>query len=552
MKETTDHSLQRVFEYHERTKHHLDRYARSLGYLDWANQPDPFRCYEGAPKVSLEHPDDEDSPRYEEIFGADLAQVEQFDGDFISQFFYDSLAISAWKQAPGTPSWALRVNPSSGNLHPTESYLICGALPGISANPGIYHYSPFEHALEKRVSLTQQEWQTFSGCSSSSAIFLLLTSIYWREAWKYGERAFRYCNHDLGHALGAVSLAAAALGARSRLIQGIAEDELSDLLSLKDQKPDEIEQPECLLEISQTPDQKNIQIPPDLLQRLSARNYLGEPNQLSDHHHPWPLIDDVSEATKYSTDQSTPAPSVVQTSSGIGKNLFLSSSYTARQLFRRRRSAVAMDPSASISRPVFFGILSRLSLDPDEVPFSILPWRPQVSLLFFVHRVRDLKKGIYILVRNPKHLNSLRRSFRPEFLWQEPEGCPAELDLYRLAEGDCRDSARVISCHQTIAADGVFSLGMLARFEPILRTCGPWFYRRLHWECGLVGQLLYIEAEAAGISGTGIGCFHDDLVHQLLGLKDRTWQTLYHFTVGRSLDDFRLQTVPAYHHLSRS
>src|SRR5579872_2256146 len=46
-----------VVAYHERTKHHYHRYAASLGYLDWAKQPDPFRRYDGAPLVSLPIPD---------------------------------------------------------------------------------------------------------------------------------------------------------------------------------------------------------------------------------------------------------------------------------------------------------------------------------------------------------------------------------------------------------------------------------------------------------------------------------------------------------------
>src|SRR5919108_3543837 len=45
--------LLQVIGYHQETKHHLHRYARSLGYLDWANQPDPFRTYDGAPAVDL-------------------------------------------------------------------------------------------------------------------------------------------------------------------------------------------------------------------------------------------------------------------------------------------------------------------------------------------------------------------------------------------------------------------------------------------------------------------------------------------------------------------
>ena len=68
----------------------------------------------------------------------------------------------------------------------------------------------------------------------------------------------------------------------------------------------------------------------------------------------------------------------------------------------------------------------------------------------------------------------------------------------------------------------------------------------------MVGQVLYLEAEAQGARGTGIGCFFDDPVHRLAGLTDTTWQSLYHFTVGRSVEDPRLTTLPPYHHLERN
>ena len=59
---------------------------------------------------------------------------------------------------------------------------------------------------------------------------------------------------------------------------------------------------------------------------------------------------------------------------------------------------------------------------------------------------------------------------------------------------------------------------MIARFDEPLRERGDWFYRRLFWECGLIGQVLYLEAEAAGARATGIGCYYDDPVHEVLGL----------------------------------
>ena len=102
---------------------------------------------------------------------------------------------------------------------------------------------------------------------------------------------------------------------------------------------------------------------------------------------------------------------------------------------------------------------------------------------------------------------------------------------------------------EDIASDGVFAVGMLAEFEPALRQHGAAFYPRLFWETGLIGQTLYLEAEAAGLRGTGIGCFFDDPMHEALGLTSRTWQSLYHFTVGGPVDDPRLQTLPPYAHL---
>lgn len=68
----------------------------------------------------------------------------------------------------------------------------------------------------------------------------------------------------------------------------------------------------------------------------------------------------------------------------------------------------------------------------------------------------------------------------------------------------------------------------------------------MYWECGAIGQELYLEASSLGLSGTGIGCFLDDTLHGLLGLKGNRFQTLYHFTVGRGFVDSRILTKPAY------
>ncbi|MFH1493356.1 MAG: nitroreductase family protein [Pseudomonadota bacterium] len=183
-------------------------------------------------------------------------------------------------------------------------------------------------------------------------------------------------------------------------------------------------------------------------------------------------------------------------------------------------------------------------------PWDAIAWPPRMHLALFVHRVEGLAPGVYLFLRNGEVEPRMRAELSDEFLWQRVEGCPAHLSLFRVVAADARNAAKALSCHQGIAADSAFSLGMLAEYESALAH-GPWAYRQLFWEAGMLGQVLYLEAEAAGVRGTGIGCFFDDGVHDLLGIKGRWLQSLYHFTVGGALNDTRLQTLPPYAHLQR-
>jgi hypothetical protein len=205
-----------------------------------------------------------------------------------------------------------------------------------------------------------------------------------------------------------------------------------------------------------------------------------------------------------------------------------------------------MDGRTTITADKFFLMMDRVLPRFDRPPWSGLDPATRVHLGLFVHRVEDLASGLYFLVRSPGQLALLRESTRPEFEWRRPTGCPQGLPLYYLMPGDTRAVAGQVSCGQDIAADGVFSLGMIADYEQPLQQRGAWMYRRLFWEAGMIGQVLYLEAEAAGIRGTGIGCFFDDSVHDLFGFKDRKYQSLYHFTVGGPVEDARLTTLQPY------
>ena len=372
---------------------------------------------------------------------------------------------------------------------------------------------------------------------------LALTGIHWREAWKYGMRAFRYCQHDCGHALAAISYAAAALGWPVRLLAGWGDPQIAALTGV-DRDTDfpgaEGEAPEALIWVGpgQAPDARAV------LGMLKDAAWTGRANALSQAHRDWPDIPQVTAATFKPEGAPPPSQPLAQLPS-----LAPVSEQPASRLIRRRRSAQAFDGVTALSAPAFYRMLDALLPRGHVPPWSLWHGVPQVHPVLFVHRVEGLEAGIYCLVRDPGAVDVLRAEMRPDWLWAPVPGCPAHLPLYLLAPLDAREFATTVSCHQDIAADSAFSLAMLARFDDITPQ-QPWLYRHRFWEAGLVGQVLYLEAEAAGVQGTGIGCYFDDAVHQALGLKSSRFQDVYHFTVGSARVDDRLMAEPAYAHLS--
>jgi hypothetical protein len=278
---------------------------------------------------------------------------------------------------------------------------------------------------------------------------------------------------------------------------------------------------------------------------LGGGMWAGRPNVLSPSHVAWGAIDYAEAATaKPPTPATVPGPPEPLPPLGLPAD-----SPPAARLIRQRRSCLALDGRTPIGAATLYHMLDCLLPRPGVPPWDALPWAPLVHPVLFVHRVRGLAPGLYLFERSAAVHDRLRAATRDAFAWERAPGCPGHLRLFRLADADLREVARVVSCHQEIAADGAFSLGMLADFADAVGGRGAWWYRRLFWEAGVLGQVLYLAAEAAGVRGTGIGCYFDDPVHELLGLGGDEFQDLYHFTVGGPVDDPRLTTRPAYAHL---
>jgi SagB-type dehydrogenase family enzyme len=296
--------LEDVMRYHERTKHHFFRFAAGPGGLDWANQPDPFRRFEGAPltRLPLLTPEEEPrSPAYESLYARGAVPAAPVDLRALSRLFEYALALSAWKQAGGT-RWALRANPSSGNLHPTEGYVLVGGIAELGDTPGLFHYAPREHGLERRADCPPALYARLARGFPAQAFLVGLSSVYWREAWKYGERAFRYCQHDAGHALGALRIAAATLNWSARVLDEVADDTIDALLGLdRGADFDGAERESAELVVALWPGEATTKISLDVeaVHELKRERWYGRANRLSaDDPVPWDAIDQVAAASR--------------------------------------------------------------------------------------------------------------------------------------------------------------------------------------------------------------------------------------------------------------
>ena len=459
--------------------------------------PDPFRHYEGAPLLDLfADPASPEIPALELLQGA-YGSTRAADGaSFLSELLFHSAAISASKLVPSTGDrYALRVNPSSGNLHPTEFHFVTR---GLKQWPdGLYHYRPSSHMAEQRATGDFE----IKPAGELAPLTFILTSIAWREAWKYRDRAYRYCLHDMGHAWQALALAARAAGCDSFAIGRFPDDDIAQLCRLS-----EDEWPMLVVEI------RGRSIP------LGDRNagetiwHGGQANQLSDHQVSYPSIDEMHAATKLS---SAPGPADTSAEEGSGEIVLpapVSSKRAFAEVVRLRRSALDFRGGVESMSLAQLSAILGAATQPLAADFASSRF---VQLYLYAHRVDDLEPGVYRY-------------------W------PQHAQLEQVRSGDQRVAAAGLSLAQDLAGNACLAFSMTGDLERAARLHGDRGYRYVHFEAGAIGHRLYLAAEALGLGATGIGAFYDDEVHRYLNLTSGQRQVVYHFAIGYPVADPRI------------
>jgi len=538
-----------VRDYHVRTAHRFEGFARGPDALDWDAQPAPFRHYSGCETVDLPRidqiPVESGALRaalacpFDQLEAAVPAQALTLEA--VGVLLQLSFGLTAWKSF-GPDRWALRANPSSGNLHPVEAWVICQGVPGLV--DGVHHYRPERHALSLRAA------DPFNSAARSPRIAVALSSVMWREAWKYGERAFRYCQLDVGHAMGALRYAAAVLGWSLDEQRHIGHDTLAARLGL-DREADfparrdastEREEAEVLLTVGCDAPAAAA----DAVQMRTAAataEWHGTASTIDPYPmYRWPVIADVARQTRRTdtlparADGRAPQPAIISASSPSPR---------ATDLILQRRSAQRFDASHVMPRADLDTLLAALDVA-RRVPFDVLADQAMVDLVLMIHRVEGLVPGVYLLDRHPDSTlpADMARSFPSAAERATVPGLPLTA-LHQVDPAALKRLARSLHCHQDIAACSCLTIGMVAPLDAAVSD-DPAAYRDLHRAAGLIGQALYLVAESIGLRGTGIGCYFDDPVRETLGIADTGLRTVYHFTVGLPLDDPRIETTPAY------
>ncbi len=392
----------------------------------------------------------------------------------------------------------MRVNPSSGNLHPTELHFITRGLKGWP--DGLYHYRPSEHTAEQRaLGDVRLNW-----AGSAAPIVFVLTSIAWREAWKYRDRAYRYCLLDIGHAWQALALAARAAGCDSLAMGHFEDDAVASLCRLH-----EDEWPMLIIEL------RGGSIPVREPDACGTIWYGGHANQLSRVRTPYRPIDEIHSATKLremwrSISRADPAPV------GSGEIRLpppAASSLAFGDVARKRRSALDFVGGMKSMSPTQLSAILAGATVPLLADFSGTRF---VQLYLYVHRVDGLEPGVY--------------RFWPELS-----------ELERIKSGDQRVVAAGLSLGQELAGNACVTLSMIGDLERAARAHGDRGYRYVHFEAGAIGQRLYLAAEALGLGATGIGAFYDEEVRRYLNLRPEQGQVVYHFAIGHPIPDPRLE-----------
>jgi len=484
---TDNRNPEAAWTYHDATKHSYTSIRTNPHFMDWSNQPLPFKIYPTLEPMRL-------PGEVRQTGVAALSAIAESvpahtnaspDLEAVAQLLYLSAGITRKRSYPGREIY-FRAAACTGALYEVELYLVCGDLVNLEA--GVYHFAPAEFGLRRlragdyrRVLL---EATAGEPAIAHAPLTIVCTCTYWRNAWKYQARTYRHFGWDNGTLLANLLAVATALGLPARVVCGFVDANVNSLLNVDPQR----EVAFSLVALGHV-----AALPPPSPEKISPLRLETVP--LSQREVDYPLMRETHSASSLASPEEVEAwrghTSATDIPPPAGPTIQLQPLSDVEmprdpieQVIRRRGSTRKFAHSP-ITLPQLSTLLDRATRG---VPADFLdpPGAQLNDLYLIIHAVEGLTSGAYVFHRDRGILECLK-------------------------EGNFRADAGYLGLGQELPADAAVAIFFLADLRPILQRFGNRGYRAVQLEAGILGGKLYLAAYAQRLGATGLTFFDDDV-----------------------------------------
>jgi SagB-type dehydrogenase family enzyme len=521
----TNANAEAAWNYHEATKHSYSSVRTNPHFLDFANQPLPFKIY---PALEPSRMPSEMRQTGVAALSAIAASVPVHtniapDLEAIAQLLFLSAGITRQRKYSGGEIY-FRAAACTGALYEVELYLICGDLANLQA--GVYHFAPAEFGLRQlRAGDYRSVLVEATGGEPAIAhapLTIVCTCTYWRNAWKYQARTYRHFGWDNGTLLANLLAVATSLGLPAKVVCGFVDATVNRLLDVDSQRevafslvalghesglsaqpaPPSPTAPQVLADISplgfETVPLSRDEIDYPLMREMHAASSLDSAEEVAAWRRRTPL-----DPTR-PTNLPPPAGPAVQLTP-------LSDAEMPRDPIEQvilRRGSSRQFARTPISLTQLSTMLDRATRG---IPADFLnPFGSQLNHLYLiVHAVEGLESGAYVFHRDRRVLECLR-------------------------QGNFRDQAGYLGLEQQLPADAAVDIFFLADLRQIFDRFGNRGYHAVQLEAGILGGKLYLAAYAQRLGATGL-TFYDDDVTRFFSPHAEGKSAIFLVAVGKSV-----------------
>ena len=495
--------------YHDATKHSYLSVRTNPHFLDWANQPLPFKIY----------PTLEPLPLPSEMRQTGVAALSAIsegipaetnavpDLEAVAQLLYLSAGITRHRRHPGGEIY-FRAAACTGALYEVELYLVCDDLPNLQA--GVYHFAPADFALRR---LRKGDYRHIlleatggEPAIAHAPVTTICTCTYWRNAWKYQARTYRHFGWDNGTLLANLLAAATALGLPAKVVCGFVDTTVNHLLDLDSER----EVTFSLVALGHglaLPPSRPVEVPPLGLGTVALSRREVDYPLMRDMH----AASSLRSATEVQTWRGdTPRSDFLRPVGPVVELQPLSDADMPRDTIEQvilRRGSSRKFARTPITLTQLSTMLDRATRGV-SADFLDPPGTQLNDLYLIVHAVEGLDPGVYVF---------------------HPEGGLLEC----LKQGDFRTQAGHLGLDQELPADAAVDIFFLADLRPILRRFGNRGYRAVQLEAGIIGGKLYLAAYSQRLGATGL-TFYDDEVTRFFSPHAEGKSAIFLVALGKS------------------